>query len=110
MHVAFFGDGEHRFALTPDSIRELERLTGVGIGSLCRKVFKGDFAHVEIVETIRLSLIGAGTLPEEAAALVAAYAAPRPLNETYPVALGILEALWFGPQSARGTEGESTNG
>ena len=31
-HTAFFGDGEHRFALTDEMIQELEAVTGVGIG------------------------------------------------------------------------------
>ena len=31
-HAAFFGDGDHVFALTPDMILELERKTGTGIG------------------------------------------------------------------------------
>ena len=95
-HTAFFGDSERGFTLTPETIVELERITGAGIGSLCRRLFAGDFRQAEIIETIRLALIGAGTNPKEAAALVATYAAPRPLNETYPLAVAILERLWFG--------------
>ena len=33
-HTAFFGDGEHTFALTDDMIIELERLADLGIGAL----------------------------------------------------------------------------
>jgi hypothetical protein len=32
-HTAFFGDGEHVFALTDDMITELERLSDLGIGA-----------------------------------------------------------------------------
>jgi len=96
MHRQFFGDAERAFALTPELIGELERKTGAGIGGLCRRLFAGDFRHAEIIETIRLALIGGGTPPEEAAALVAAYAARRPLIEVYPLAVSILETAWFG--------------
>lgn len=49
-----------------------------------------------MVETIRLGLIGGGAKPEDAAALVGTYAASRPLAETYPLAVAILECVWFG--------------
>ena len=41
IHVAFFGDGEKQFLLTPEMIVELERKTGAGIGGLCRRLFAG---------------------------------------------------------------------
>jgi len=95
-HRDFLGDAERAFRLTPELIPELERLTGAGIGSLCRRVFAGEFRFVDVTETIRLGLIGGGEKPEEAAALVKAYVAPRPLDESYPTAVAVLEALWFG--------------
>jgi hypothetical protein len=100
MHTGFFGDAERDFKITPELILELERKTGAGIGGLCRRLFAGDFHHADTVETIRLGLIGGGTTPAEAAALVAAYATPRPLAETYPLAVSILEVLWFGTAKA----------
>lgn len=95
-HVQFFGDAQRTFSLTPELIAELERKTGAGIGGLCRRLFAGDFRHAEVTETIRLALIGGGEVPEDAAALIAAYAINRPLAETYPLAVAILEATWFG--------------
>lgn len=95
-HVAFFGDQDRTFALPADMIAELERKTGRGIGGLCRDLFGGNFAHREILETIRLSLIGGGETPAVAASLVSVYAANRPLAETYPLAVSILEAAYFG--------------
>jgi len=95
-HVAFFGDGEKTFRLTPELIVELERVTGTGIGSLSRRVFSSDFRHGDILDLIRLGLIGGGTEPQEAAALIAAYAAPMPIMSVYPVALAILETALFG--------------
>ncbi|MBZ9694549.1 gene transfer agent family protein [Mesorhizobium sp. CO1-1-9] len=104
-HTAFFGDGEHAFALTPDLILELERKTGAGIGSLCQRIPEGHFRLEEIVEIIRLSLIGGGTSPQEAAALVDTYAAKRPLKETFPIAIAVLQAVWSGAPAQEASNG-----
>jgi hypothetical protein len=104
-HVAFFGDAKRTFKITPELITELERKTGCGIGGLCRRLFAGEFGHADLIETIRLALIGGGEKPETAAALVATYAADRPLSETYPLAVSILEALWFG--HAKDSDGQA---
>lgn len=96
VHRQFFGDKDRAFSLPPELIVELERKTSAGIGGLCRRLFAGEFRHVEITETIRLALVGGGERPDAANALVAAYVAPRPLAETYPLAVAILETAWFG--------------
>ena len=98
-HHAFFGDGERDFRLPPKMIIELERKTGAGIGGLCQRMFRREFGINEITETIRLALIGGGEKPERAAELVAAYVNDRPLAETYPLAVAILETLWFGKKA-----------
>jgi hypothetical protein len=92
---AFFGDRVRAFHLTAPMIAELERVTGAGFGGLCSRLFRGDFKFAEVSETIRLALIGAGEKPERAAELVAVYVADRPLSETLPIAIGILETRWF---------------
>jgi hypothetical protein len=104
--VAFFGDAEHRFALTPWAQAELEKLTGVGMGALCLRLPHGDFRIVEIVETIRLALIGGGMPPQDAARLVDSYAKPRPLGETFPLAARILYRLWNGKDPEPEAEGQ----
>lgn len=109
-HTAFFGDGEHAFALTADLILELERKTSTGIGSLCIRVPEGHFRLAELVEIIRLSMIGGGTSPQDAAALADTYAAKRPLKESFPIAVAVLQAVWSGTPAAL-PEGEvSANG
>jgi hypothetical protein len=112
MITQFFGDKERSFALTGPMITELERLTGAGIGGFCRRLMRQhEFALADITETIRLALIGGGTNPQDALALVAAYAAPaRPLGESYLLAVSILSELYSGPQSEPGTKDESQNG
>jgi hypothetical protein len=101
---AFFGDGEHQFRLTPALIIELEAKCGAGIGAICSRVWLRQFAQADLLETIRLSLIGAGTAPKRAAELITSYAADRPLSETFPLAAKILERVWFGNPH------ETTNG
>lgn len=95
MHKAFFGDRERDFALTPHLIPELERLTGKGIGALVENVRRASFA--EITATIRLALIGGGSHPQEAEALVKTYIPAHPLGEAHLLALDILTDLWTGP-------------
>ncbi|MER9702674.1 gene transfer agent family protein [Mesorhizobium sp. M0204] len=96
MHTAFFGDRVRTFALTSDLILELEKKSEAGIGSLCLRFPEGHFRHSELVEIIRLSLIGGGTSPEEAAALADTYATKRPLKESFPIAVAVLQAVWSG--------------
>lgn len=93
----FFGDAERVMKLTPALVLELERKTGTGIGGMSRRFFGGEFRFSELCEVIRLGLIGGGTEPEEAAALVATYSATMPAMDLYAVALPIIETLMFGP-------------
>jgi hypothetical protein len=105
-HRQFFGDAERDFRLTPELMLELERKTRSGIGGLCKRLFAGDFAYGELIEIIRLALIGGGEKPKTAAALIDAYAAKRPLAETYPLAVAVLETAFFG--TAKATDGDKT--
>jgi hypothetical protein len=95
MHRAFFGDREREFSLTPHLIPELERLTGKGIAAIVEGVRRASFS--ELVNTIRLGLIGGGAHPEEASSLVNAYVKAHPLGEVHLLALDILNDLWTGP-------------
>jgi len=95
-YSAFFGDKDHAFALPRHLIVELERLTNTGIGTLCLRIPEGHFRHAELIEVIRLALIGGGTSPQEAAALVETYAVNRPLAEPFALASAILAALYLG--------------
>ncbi len=95
-HTAFFWEQDRVVCLSPDLIIELERKTGHGIGELCRKLFRGDFRHLDLLETIRLALIGGGTEPKEASALIASHAATQPLGTMFALAVQILEVAYFG--------------
>ena len=104
-HTAFFGDGEHVFSLPIPQLEELQRVTGAGIGGLYSRLCRVQFAYGDIAETIRLGLIGGGMSPKDAAALVTAYVHPRPLAETLPIALAIIETAWFGEPSKDAANG-----
>jgi len=99
MHKTFFGDRERAFALTHPMCSELERITGRGMGYLCTNLVQGNFHLAEIIETIRLALIGGGTDPQEAAALVKTYVPVRPLGEAHILAATILNDLWAGAEA-----------
>ncbi len=98
-HTAFFGDGVKTFAFpTRDLIEELERKTGHGVGALFRRFSTRDFAFLDILQVLRLGLIGGGAAPADADQLVALYAIGRPLAESLTVADGVLAALFFGSE------------
>jgi hypothetical protein len=104
-HRAFFGEGMFAFALTTPMVIELEQNTNTPIGVLCDRVFKRQFAHNDLLEVIRLALIGAGMEPKRAAALVATYVADRPFTETHPLARDILLARYLGnPEEGNGQD------
>ena len=97
-HVAFFGDLEHTFDLAHSEIvRELEAVTGVGIGALFNRVCETrSFYHADLEAVLRLGLIGGGLPAQPAARLVANYLPLTPLGEAQVIAMAALSALWFG--------------
>jgi hypothetical protein len=103
----FFGDGERSFSLTPSLIEELERVCGAGVGSLAKRLFSGQFRHLDMLATIRLALIGGGETPPVAASLTQVYAAERPINEALPIAVAILETAFFGKPTEAKAEAKS---
>lgn len=96
--IKFFGDADYTFALTDDMILELERKTGVAIGAIYLRAVNMAFALTDLVEIIRLGLIGGGMASEQAKTLTTTYAANRPISETYPLAMDILDARWGEPK------------
>jgi len=94
--TTFFGDSERSFTLTPVLIEELERVTGSGIGALAKRLFSGQFKHLDMLATIRLALIGGGETPAVAASLTQVYASERPISEVLPLAVAVLETAFFG--------------
>lgn len=96
MHKAFFGDREREFSLTPHLIPELEKITGKEITAIIEGTRRMGFA--EMVNTVRLGLIGGGAHPKDAVDLVQTYVSAHPLGELHLLALDILTDLWTGPE------------
>ncbi|NKX47807.1 gene transfer agent family protein [Rhodobacteraceae bacterium R_SAG8] len=101
-HRAFFGTADHSFTLTDNMVTELERVTDTGIGAFYQRMIAMHFKATDLAEIIRLGLIGAGMHPQEAMQLVNTYARNRPMAETFPLALDILDARWNGTTPATG--------
>ncbi|WP_075214453.1 gene transfer agent family protein [Mongoliimonas terrestris] len=94
----FFGDGTRRFNLSADVMPELEAQCG-GIGALVYRFHARpnvSFTFADLLTVLRLGLIGGGTPPQVAARIVDTYAARRPVVESFPVALAVLNSKWFG--------------
>jgi len=98
----FLGDGEYEFDLSGAQIVKLEKLLNVGIGELSQRVVSGRFHHVELIETVRHGLIGAGTSHEQAANLIAVYLDGAPLKPVHTLAVEILAAAWDGTPEPEG--------
>lgn len=99
-HRAFYGDGEKTFAFpTRELIEELEAKTGHGVGALFRRFRTSDYSFMDVLQVLRLGLIGGGTPPREADRLVAVYGVARPLTESFEVADGVIAALFFGNEN-----------
>lgn len=96
MHTAYFGDGVKSFALTPEMIIELERQTGSTIGAIYGRFMVSQFGFNDIIQIIRLGLIGGSTAPIDAQTFIDSYAKPRPIMEIMPLAFDILDLAWNG--------------
>ncbi|MCE7029535.1 gene transfer agent family protein [Jiella avicenniae] len=105
-HRAFFGDAHYDFALKAPQIAELQHLCGAGIGTLCQRIFRGDFAYSDLVETIRLALIGGGLDPQRAAELIEVYSEVTALERLAEIAIDVLGKRYFPPET--GPEPEQT--
>ncbi len=98
-HTAFFGDGTYVFAFpSKELIEELERKTGVGIGGLFRRFRTSDYSLADVLNVIRIGLVGGGLNPKRADELVNLYAVGQPLADVFAVADGVIAALFFGSE------------
>lgn len=112
-----WADGEYSFTLRLRELEELQRLTGVGFGALVNRVLNGEFHVRDVLETIRLGLIGGGTEPIRAKQLVATYAEGHPFlvpgDPSSPLLLAqtIILAAYSGiPSEDDAPEGEQKAG
>lgn len=100
-----FADGEYLFKLKLPQLAELQEKCSAGIGTIYMRVTLGDYRVEDLVETIRLGLIGGGrgVVSEQeitvndikAKGLVKTYC-DRPLDELHKLAAAVLGACVVG--------------
>jgi len=109
-----WADGVYLFALKLKQIEELQRLCGAGLGEIAQRLLVEERWKVcDIVETIRLGLIGGGTTTLRARELVDTYIDGRPLadprdpNNSKVTAQAIIGAVYFGVAEEGEPEGKA---
>ena len=93
-----WGDGFYRFALPLHLAVELENVLDAGIARIAGRVYSDEYSIKDITETLRLSLVGGGTVPDRAAELVAVYLQHEGLVKGRLIAMTVLEALFSGDE------------
>lgn len=129
-----FGDGSYLFKLGLAEIAELQTQCKAGLGTIFARVLRGrysmdgsdaatfgvpteaDWTLDDLLQTIRLALIGGGggtvngaevkVDPTRARELMDAYVHSRPLGEAWTLATAILTALIIGYPTPAAEEGE----
>lgn len=110
-----WGDGAYLFALKLKQIEELQRLCGAGLGEIAQRLLvERRWYAGDIVETIRLGLIGGGLPAVRARELIETYleghplADPRDPSNPLATAQAIITAAYFGvPESRDEPEGKA---
>lgn len=111
-----WADGEYRFRLAIGQLRELQEsvnkwrvkvgLPAIGPMSLARLFESGDAWPDDVREVIRLGLIGGGSTPMDALALVKRYVDDQPLVGPTLIARLVLLAALVGAQDDPVGKGE----
>lgn len=102
-HVTLeFGDGEYLFRLPCKQIAELQEKCNAGIGTIYQRVFSGNYYIADLVETVRLGLIGGKLDVVLANRLVANYVDDMPKSVLVELASAILLANLAGYKPADG--------
>lgn len=100
-----FADGSYAFDLSRIALlQELQEKTGSGPMAVFRRLVSGEWRIEDVTETLRLALIGGGTAPVQAAALVQRWVIERPLVESLKIAIASLQAVMVGSAAPEGNE------
>jgi Phage tail tube protein, GTA-gp10 len=105
-----WADGTYSFRLRYGEWIELQSKIDKGPLELLQRLMSGAWRVHELRETIRLGLIGGGATPSAALTLVKNYVEQRPMLESVPIALRIVEASLYAPPSKEGEAGEHQAG
>lgn len=91
-----WADGTYTFRLLIDQIRALQEKRDSGPEEIWERLVSGKWRVEDIVETIRLGLIGGGLKPDAALTLSRRYVEKRPPGENKLAAIVILAAAIYG--------------
>jgi len=91
-----FGDGEYLFKLTLKTIAELQEKCGAGLGTIYKRVLFGDYYAADLVEVVRLGLVGGGQTGPVARKIIERYCDEWPLEEWHKHASAILRVCVHG--------------
>lgn len=95
---AFIGDGVYDLTLPIGQLEDLQDLTDSGPVAILVRLQTGTWKVKDVRETIRLGLIGAGTNPQKAFALVNSYLISGYLAEYVALAKVVLQVAILGPE------------
>lgn len=100
--------GEHEFALPIGQLRALQDRCDAGPAHVLGRLASGQWRVDDVVETIRLALMGAGMERDDAVRLVRLHVEDRPLAPSVTLASAVLMAALYGPEDD--SLGETTAG
>lgn len=101
-----FADGDYTFRLPWGKLAELQEKCNAGPYVVLRRLYDNTWRIEDISQVIRLGLIGGGTKPADALALVRRYVEERPPLENVMLAQAILSAGLMGAPEEKVGEGE----
>lgn len=91
-----FGDGEHLFRLPLKQIAELQEKCDAPLGVVYERVRTGRYKGEDLVETVRLGLIGGGMSGPDARKMIERYCDTWPMDVWHTHALAVLAACIHG--------------
>lgn len=105
-----WGDGTYSFRLAIGQWAELQEKCDAGPFRILSRLQSGDWRFEDIVNVIRLGLIGGGMTPVDALKKVRAYVDERPPMENLLPAIGILSSSLYGAPEEPVGEQEAAEG
>lgn len=102
-----FADADYTFKLPLIRIAELEEKCKAPIGTIWKRVLTGEYHAIDLIETVRLGLIGGGMTAQDARNLIDRYCDQWPLEEWHTHAVAILSACVIGFEPTDGGTGDS---
>lgn len=96
LHSVFVGDGEYDLCLKIKQLIELQEKLDVGPHVLATRIMSGSWMVEDIIETLRLALIGGGMNPSTAYRIVSQYVCEAYFLDYVPVAGECLFAAIMG--------------